>query len=246
MELVQHYHDNTKKLIKTEEGERVEGRLFRLAKKGEKADTQIMNAETFEVLALIAAPKAAYQALIETKAAKTGAASILEEEDEQILEALDAAVEDTTDTTDEGIGPTPDDAAKFVAEAVPEETDEGQDDMATKKKTTKKVAKKKVTKKKVAVKAADAVETSSGQAGPPVKITKVNLKESKVIEQLNHGSEPQKISEIAKCFKGKSKAQANSWVRNSLRRLVRGGLVKQVQRGTYTLTAKGKKFEASA
>jgi hypothetical protein len=237
VELVQHYHDNTKKLIKTEEGERVKGRLFRLAKKGEKADTQIMNAETFEVLALIAAPKGAYQALIEA------------EEDEQILEALDAAVEDTTDTTDttdKGVASEPTDAAESVADAASGETDEGQDDMAKKKKTYKKVAKKKVAKKKVAVKAADAVETSSGQAGPPLQITKVNLKESKVIEQLNHGSEPQKISEIAKCFKGKSKAQANSWVRNSLRRLVRGGLVKQVQRGTYTLTAKGKKFEASA
>jgi hypothetical protein len=232
VELIQHYHDNTKKLIKTEEGERVEGKLYRLAKKGEKADTQIMNAETFEVLALIAAPQSAY-AEVEAAAAKTGAASILEAEDEHIQEKLAEAAEVATDNTDESNEePAP-------ATAAPATTDEGTDDMATKKKKT-------ATKKKVAKKAATPAEVASGQSGPKVKITKVNAKEAKVLSQLNHGSDPLKISDIAKCFKGKTKAQANSWVRNSLRRLVRGGLVKQVSRGTYTLTAKGKKFEASA
>lgn len=236
MELIQHYHDNSKKLVKTEEGDRVEGKLYRLAKKGEKADTQIMNAETFEVLALIAAPQSAH-AELEAAAAKAGAKSILEEEDEAISEKLAEAAEETTDNTDDSNEePAP-------AHAAPATTDGGTDDMATKKKkTTKKVA-----KKKVAAKAAPAPsDAASGQSGPKVKITKVNAKEAKVIAQLNHDSDPQKITDIAKCFKGKVKSQANSWVRNSLRRLVRGGLVKQVSRGTYTLTAKGKKFEASA
>ena len=121
--------------------------------------------------------------------------------------------------------------------AVPEAT-------APKKTPAKKVAPKKKAPVAAAVAAPDAAAKSSGQCGPPIKIESVNVKERKVLEKLNHGSEPQKISEIALCFKGK--AQAVSWVRNSLRRPVRGGLVKQVDRGTYTLTAKGKKFIANA
>jgi len=239
VELIQTYHDNTKKLIKTEEGARVEGKLFRLAKKGEKADTQIMNAKTFEVLALVAAPKSAYAALeaaeeAEEEAASEEAAAAVEPDEEE-TPTDETAMEPSTDNTDE---PTPE---PEPAEAAPAITDE-EDDMATKSKKTKKATKK--VAKKTATKSVDA---TSGQSGPSVKIEAVNTKEGKVLGALNHGSGQQKISEIAKgAFKGKVKSQANSWVRNSLRRLVRGGLVKQVSRGTYALTAKGKKFDASA
>lgn len=242
VELIQTYHDNTKKLIKTEEGDRVEGKLFRLAKKGEKADTQIMNAKTFEVLALVAAPMSAYAALeaaeeAEEEAATEEAAEAVEDVEEETPadETDETAQEPSTDNTDE---PTPE---PEPAEAAPAITDE-EDDMATKSKKTKKATKK--VAKKTATKSAEA---ASGQSGPSVKIEAVNAKEGKVLSALNHGSGQQKISEIAKgAFKGKVKSQANSWVRNSLRRLVRGGLVKQVSRGTYALTAKGKKFDASA
>jgi len=268
VELVQHYHENSKKLVKTEEGERTEGKLYRLAKPGEKAVTQLMDSASFAVVGLVPAPESAIKKILAAEAAEPAP-----EPEEPAAEAEDLDSGEDTDETEMDNG---DDADCEDAEddATDEDTDDvtdeaedavdagnSEDEMAAKKTTTKKTTTKKTAAKKTAAKKAkkpaaakvakvetsdDAEVASSGQSGPAIKIVKINAKEAKVLEQLNHGSAPQTIEQIAVCFKGKSKAIANSWVRNSLRRPVRGGLVKNCARGTYGLTAKGKKFEAPA
>jgi Mn-dependent DtxR family transcriptional regulator len=51
------------------------------------------------------------------------------------------------------------------------------------------------------------------------------------------------ISEMAETLwaKGKGKKVANSWVRNSLRRLMRAGLIEKVERGKFRISASGRK-----
>jgi hypothetical protein len=122
---------------------------------------------------------------------------------------------------------------------------------ATKAKKTKKRAKKpaKVKAKKPAKKPAKK-KPVSGQSGPPVDVPfeKLNDKESTVVKFLNGKGKgarnPLKIADIAKrCFgkKAKDEAQANSWTRNSLRRLVTGGWVEKMERGLYRIDEKGRK-----
>lgn len=49
------------------------------------------------------------------------------------------------------------------------------------------------------------------------------------------------LAEMAKRFRrADNKAMANSWARNSVRRPTRLGLLKKSDRGTYSITAKGK------
>lgn len=128
---------------------------------------------------------------------------------------------------------------------------------ATKKKTTKKT-KAKTTKKPVKAKAKKPAKKpakkkpTTGQSGPPVDVPfeKLNDKEKTVAKFLNGKGKgarnPLKISDIAsKCFSKQTedKAQANSWTRNSLRRLVTAGWVekKDGARGLYWITEKGRK-----
>lgn len=93
---------------------------------------------------------------------------------------------------------------------------------------------------------------TSGQSAPPIEdleYAKLNSKEQKVLECVagdNKGERKQKsLADVAEeCFvatQKRGKAQANSWVRNSLRRLVRGGWLEKVERGTYRITEKGRK-----
>ena len=52
---------------------------------------------------------------------------------------------------------------------------------------------------------------------------------------------PATLAEMAGRFRrAGTKAQQNSWARNSVRRPVRLGLLKKQKRGTYTITAKGR------
>lgn len=131
---------------------------------------------------------------------------------------------------------------------------------ATKKRSAKK-AKKKVTKrktkpigarikvikdtskkappKKAATKAKPA---KSGQGAGQIKLDPANLNtnEMKVLEALRASRSAMTLVEIAKAaFPRKTRAQGNSWVRNALRRLVRGLLVNKVDRGTYKVAPKG-------
>jgi hypothetical protein len=119
------------------------------------------------------------------------------------------------------------------------------------KKTTKKAAKK--VAKKVAKKTTSKAKASSGQGGPSLDlpIEKVSAKERRVLESLDgSGTGTRVIWTIvelaADCWKSKSKKQANSWVRNSLRRLVRAGIVEKVERGQFRISDAGRKKLARA
>lgn len=90
---------------------------------------------------------------------------------------------------------------------------------------------------------------TSGQSGPPIdlKWEKMNDKEQALIKFLygsGTGARPiATISTLAsECFFGKADtvAQANSWTRNSLRRLVRGEWVEKFVRGSFRITTKGR------
>ena len=106
------------------------------------------------------------------------------------------------------------------------------------KKTAKKTAKKAAAKS-----AAPKDKASSGQCGPTLKLEagELNGKERKVLGTLVSASKPMKLSEIAEAtFKSLGPIKGNSWTRNSMRRLVRSGLVRKSATGTYSVTAKGK------
>jgi Mn-dependent DtxR family transcriptional regulator len=72
------------------------------------------------------------------------------------------------------------------------------------------------------------------------KTTKeLNSKELAVLRACAEA--PATIADIAKRFRrADDDTQANSWVRNSVRKPVRLGLLKKTKRGTYALTSKGK------
>jgi hypothetical protein len=91
-------------------------------------------------------------------------------------------------------------------------------------------------------KARNAVPTS-GQSGPPLELAKAKLndKEEKVVTVLLADVNPVPINALAtNCFSDQTSSTANSWVRNSLRRLVRAKWVEKVGKGTYRLTDKGR------
>jgi len=100
---------------------------------------------------------------------------------------------------------------------------------------------------------AEKTTPTSGQSGPPLELSVegLNTKEAKIFEALNGtGSGVREIISIedlaSTCFKSRGKKQANSWVRNSLRRLVQGGLVEKVERGKYRVSEAGRKKLARA
>lgn len=126
---------------------------------------------------------------------------------------------------------------------------------AAKAKTSKAPKAKKAAKPKaVAKKAPKAAKPKtdvphSGQSGPVIEdlpFEKLNDKEKKVMDVLSEAT-TMSIADIAgAAFKSKPKAQANSWVRNSLRRLVRGSFVEKTDRGEYKATALGKRRTKAA
>lgn len=85
---------------------------------------------------------------------------------------------------------------------------------------------------------------TSGQSGPPIEhlaIDELNKKERKVLVYLFVAPKA-KILEIALgCFSTQPQVRRSSWVRNSLRRLVRASLVERVDAGTYKLTLRGRR-----
>lgn len=129
--------------------------------------------------------------------------------------------------------------------------------MAAKKKAKKVAAKKTSPAKKPAVKKAvakavksakaakkrAAASPTSGQSGPPLKLTKegLNEKEFRVLTVLAADLNPLPINALATTsFPEQTTIKANSWVRNSLRRLVRGSWVEKVGKGTYRPTESGR------
>ena len=67
----------------------------------------------------------------------------------------------------------------------------------------------------------------------------LNQKEVAVLRACADG--PSTIADISKRFRrGDTDAQKNSWVRNSVRKPVRLGLLKKAKRGTYAITPKGR------
>jgi len=125
-----------------------------------------------------------------------------------------------------------------------------------KKAKAKKPAAKKATKRKAKKPAKKPAKKKpvTGQSGPLVEVPygKLNDKEQQVVKLLNGKGKgarnPLTIAELAgKCFSKKAKVsaknddQANSWTRNSLRRLVCAGWVEKVERGSYKITDRGRK-----
>jgi len=84
----------------------------------------------------------------------------------------------------------------------------------------------------------------SGQSGGPLDLplAKINAKEKKIVDMLNEagrGATASLAELAANCFSDTPGKQANSWVRNSLRRLVRGGWAEKADRGSYRITDEG-------
>lgn len=89
--------------------------------------------------------------------------------------------------------------------------------------------------------------TGQGQSGPPLELPwkALNPKERDVLRALNGtGRGPRRkmtLEELAEeCFAkdASTPEQANSWVRNSMRRLVRGSWVDKVEPGVYRISTK--------
>jgi len=103
-------------------------------------------------------------------------------------------------------------------------------------------------KAKVAPKPAKASKKapSSGQSGPALKLQPdaLNTKERKVLAAFmakKGRPTPLTIAEMAKgAFTTLKASMANSWTRNSLRRLVRGGMLSKEERGKYLITPTGR------
>lgn len=71
------------------------------------------------------------------------------------------------------------------------------------------------------------------------KSSELNHKELAVLRAC--ADAPATLAEMASRFRrARTKTQANSWARNSVRKPVRLGLMKKAKRGTYALTAKGR------
>jgi hypothetical protein len=112
---------------------------------------------------------------------------------------------------------------------------------ARKSKKVAKLRKARVAGPKPAKKPRSATPTS-GQSGPPLNLVKakLNSKEEKVVAVLSADANPVPLNGLAALAFGSEKVgTANSWVRNSLRRLVRAGWVTKVGKGTYRLTELG-------
>lgn len=79
---------------------------------------------------------------------------------------------------------------------------------------------------------------TSGQSGSRIKLgaEQLNAKETVVYSAIRRSRST--LTELAEaCWPRKPKAKANSWVRNSLRRLVRARLVREADAGAYAKKA---------
>lgn len=111
--------------------------------------------------------------------------------------------------------------------------------------------------KKLAAKATERVKKAkegprkpptTGQSAPPIalRMRQLNAKERDVLVRLNgSGTGAREVCTIASlavdCFGNFPPKQANSWVRNSLRRLMQGQLIEKVDRGSYRVSELGRR-----
>lgn len=115
-------------------------------------------------------------------------------------------------------------------------------------KTRKPLAPKAVPEAKKAVPEAKKATYPSGQNGPTIDlaVNDLNVKELRVLEALNASGRGERlqltITEMASgAFSREPAARGMSWVRNSLRRLVRSGYVEKCTRGCYRVTDIGRR-----
>jgi len=115
-------------------------------------------------------------------------------------------------------------------------------------KTRKPRAPKAVPEAKKAVPEAKKATYPSGQNGPTIElaVNDLNVKELRVLEALNASGRGERlqltITETASgAFSREPAARGMSWVRNSLRRLVRSGYVEKCARGCYRVTDIGRR-----
>lgn len=83
----------------------------------------------------------------------------------------------------------------------------------------------------------------TGQSGDKIDLqpSKLNDNERHIVRTLFEDANPLSIVALANsAFPQQPPNQASSWVRNSLRRLVRGDWVEKLGRGTYTLSTLGR------
>jgi hypothetical protein len=108
-------------------------------------------------------------------------------------------------------------------------------------KVTKKAKTKVKTVKKAKAKKKKALTGQSGPAIADLPVSDLNRKELRIANFLysNQDRSVFTIVQLAAAFPGVAKAKANSWVRNSLRKPVRGQLFEKVESGAYRLTLKG-------
>lgn len=92
----------------------------------------------------------------------------------------------------------------------------------------------------------DPLKPTTGQSGPALdlRVSDLNEKEVMVLRFLDGKDSkfrPYWLEEIAVgCWKKELLKTANSWTRNSLRRLVRADFVTRVERGAYQISPKGR------
>lgn len=107
-------------------------------------------------------------------------------------------------------------------------------------------ASKKTTKKTTKKTPADSQKrrpSEGGQSGAPLELAPrdLNPKERTVYDALSPKT-PRPLSELADAFsRSNPKARRNSWVRNSLRRLVRSGLARRAEEPGHYVRGSGKK-----
>lgn len=128
-------------------------------------------------------------------------------------------------------------SSRKVSKKVAEKKAKAKKPVVLKKTKAKATKKSKPVAKKASSEKKDASVFMSGQSGPKIKLeeSKLTEKEAKVLAVVRgtKGShaELKNLGDLS--FPGLEKTQANSWVRNSLRRLVRGSFVKKIGKGQY-------------
>jgi hypothetical protein len=215
------------------------GDVFREAQEGEAATESIIDAGTFEMRSLVKVAAIPVQAPAPVSV-ETGPPRLEErpaEEKPEITALAAAALKKVT-------------KAATVAEAVKASSAP----LKPLKKTVRRAPKDEVAQarqRKMAkmnaqqrAQAKKRKAPTTGQSGPEIEldVEDLNRKERKVVEFLADATKAKTLAEMASaCFPHEPKARRNSWVRNSLRRLVCAGLVDRVTAGCYRATAIAKR-----
>ena len=266
VKMVQEFHPTTRKLVKAKEVGREEGRLCRVVKEGEKATIQLVDAQTFDVVMLVEAATALPEKEVPppTPTAEPKVSAPEPEPPATPAAAPKVAAPEPEPPAAPAAAPGP--AAATVADGaqpVVEEVEGPPQPRPRRRakgngkarprgrlraKAKAKAAKAKAAKAKAkkTSRKGNGKKAASGQSGKPLQLEAADLnpKEVIVLGTLS-GGDPRTLKAMAEVFEGVPSRQANSWVRNALRRLVRGSLVEKVGKGTYRATDGGKEAVSS-